>query len=117
LQFETLYEELEPVFNQFYQKKYTSIFVTIAEGCKKFQSKQHPFIMSISSLTENEASEDASSKKSKLTSSDHSNFILLVAKFGQQSPMKEDGTPLFLTDISGTMVLQNMMEFHKPLKV
>jgi len=63
--------------------------------------------------------EKAKKKKSKKGQVEEKkeNFILFLARFGMTMMLKEDGTKLFMTDIHGTMVLQQLLEFHKPFKV
>jgi len=45
------------------------------------------------------------------------NFIQYLARFGQTLQLKDDGTPLYMTDFAGTVTLQHLMEFHKPARV
>jgi hypothetical protein len=121
-----MFEEIEPVFVKMFEMQHTSIFVTVAEGCKKFQAKQSQFIHAVTAALESESNSEGTGdqpKKKKNKDGNESstklteNFILCCAKFGQKSPVKEDGNPMFMTDFCGTMVLQQMMEFHKPTKV
>lgn len=116
---------MQPEFEKLYAAKHNSPFVTVAEGCKKFQTRQKAFLKSLTTMLgygdESETPEDEEKTKKKKSKKEadepKENFILYMARFGLDMKLKEDGSRLFITDIHGTMVLQQLMEFHKPHKV
>jgi hypothetical protein len=89
---------------------HTSLFPLLAESCKKHQTRQTQFTSQILLILGYDQSGSDNSM--------NENFIQRLARFGQDVELKkDDGSPLYMTDFAGTVTLQHMMEFHKPLKV
>lgn len=83
---------------------YTNIFVACAEACKRHSIKQSDFVNRVKSLILPEGNED--------------DFVMVLARFNKTFAKREDGTgSTFLLDLNGCLVLQHILDFHKPSKV
>lgn len=77
----------------------------MAEGCRRLKCKQNIFTTKLSQLLETE-------REAK-----NENFFEVLLRFGKNFKPKEDGTVSFMTELQGCLVIQHILNFHKPYKV
>jgi len=103
--FEDIFDAIEGTFDEVLKLEHTNIIVACAETCKALNTRQAEFVKRIKSLLMKEGSEETS-------------FVEVVAKLNKTFTPREDGTgTTFLLELNGCLLLQHMLEFHKPHKV
>jgi len=108
--FQEIFTDLENHFSEIYKSGYLSVFSALAEGCKRLGTKQSNFVIKISDLLEVESTEEGQ-KQSK------NNFAEVLWRFGKKPVLDDSGNIVFRTELHGSLVLQHLLEFHKPFKV
>jgi len=101
---------MSPHFDELCKAGRGVIMVSISSTCKRLKSNQMNFI----------------SKLKTAWGHTNENLVLFISKLGQKSitkeytPRESGEVPTILTftmDIYGSMILQNMLQFHKPTLV
>lgn len=93
--FEEIFESISNNFGEIIKKGHTGIFVAVSKSCEKLKSKQGQFIQSLSVAL------DCANKKSE-------SFIYPLLT------LKSDSKDIHL---HGSVVVQNMLKFQKPIKI
>lgn len=110
MQFETIYDALQDSFEEIYKANHTNMLVALAEGCKRYETKQSDFTKAIDKVLR--AVHDSTPETSLVE--------LLLADSTAKSTDNSDAEPGsgFASAVyNKSKILQCFLHFHKPTKV
>ncbi|CAG9762851.1 unnamed protein product [Ceutorhynchus assimilis] len=105
-QFEALFDELMDNFQDIIKQGHPGVLLAICQNCKRLSARQGPFIQSLI--------------KSLNCSESEQQFIMSVSRLTPYNPSNAISNENLAKDklnLQGTLMLQQMLEFNKPIKI
>ncbi|KAL7298444.1 hypothetical protein TKK_0008232 [Trichogramma kaykai] len=107
--FEKIFDEIVEHFNSILSKSYTGVFAALAKGCWKLQAKQGPFINALMKLLDCDQPKERENLIVPL--------LMRFSKFEKYSSLSEDAKSKLPMNLHGSLCIQSMLEFNKPIKI
>ncbi|XP_022913742.2 nucleolar protein 9 [Onthophagus taurus] len=109
VEFEAIFDELNDHFEEIINNGHSGVLFALSEGCKNLSSKQGGFIQNLMKSLHCSESED----KEK-------SFIICLCKLINYETLQNTKTTNLEKEklnLHGTLILQNILEFNKPIKI
>lgn len=108
-QFDPLFDELADHMWEIIEKGHPAVILALAQGCKKLSTKQGSFIQGLMKALNCLEPEENQNNFAICTS-----FLI---QYDKKNPVPTDNLQKEKLNLQGTLILQLMLEFNKPIKI